>query len=64
MKPIRTVGGIEIVLATRPEEKSMIAIHLLNPTEDELMDALETAQKDLFPRIVIHGEETWFRKQA
>lgn len=51
--------GIKVVKAKNPKDAQSVGIHLLNPTLDELQDAIMTAERDLFPRIVIHSNATW-----
>lgn len=51
--------GIEIKIAKNLKDQNRIAIHLLNPDLDELEDALQTAERDMFPTIVIHTVKTW-----
>jgi len=51
--------GLNIVLASSKRDNLRVAIHLLEPTEHELFDALDVAAKDLFPCIVIHSKKTW-----
>lgn len=36
-----------------------VGIHLLLPTQRELENAVERAERDLFPAIYIHGFSTW-----
>lgn len=58
---LREIGleeNIEIKRAKRGDY-SKIGIHLLYPTIDELHDAFDTAQKDMFPAIYIHTSYTW-----
>jgi hypothetical protein len=50
---------IKIIHATTIEDQKLIAIHVLNPTFSELEDALEQAERDLFPMVVIHTTFTW-----
>lgn len=53
--------GCEIIKAKRHEEgkHKLIGIHLLMPTQQELEDALNTAERDMFSRIIIHTFESW-----
>lgn len=37
----------------------LIGIHLLNPNQRELEDALDKAERDLFCRIIIHSLDSW-----
>lgn len=50
---------IRVINAQKPLDANKIAIHLLNPSLDELEDALFQAEKDLFPTIVLHTVKTW-----
>lgn len=50
---------LNIVLASRKSDQNRVAIHLLEPTEAELYQALETAEKDNFKCIVLHTKFTW-----
>lgn len=51
-------------LAAELGDASMQGIHLLKPTETELDDALETAQRDLFDTIWVHDTKRTFRNIA
>lgn len=53
--------GCEIIRAKRYTEgkHSLIGIHLLRPSQYELEQALETAERDMFPRIIIHTFNSW-----
>lgn len=50
---------VKIVVATKDADRNRIAIHLLEPSFDELANALERAERDLFEAIVIHTQWTW-----
>lgn len=52
-------AGVAIVRVTLPSEARRVGIHLLQPTKAELWDALNRAERDLFPAILIHGFSTW-----
>ena len=51
--------GIQVIKAKHSGDAQRVAIHLLNPTTDDLLDAINTAEKDMFPAIVIHNNATW-----
>jgi hypothetical protein len=51
--------GVSIVHAQSASDQTRIAIHLLEPSLDELESALETAERDMFPAIVVHSKLTW-----
>lgn len=51
--------GVQIKIAKTTKDSQAIAIHLLNPEIDEVASALETAERDMFPTIMIHTELTW-----
>lgn len=51
--------GIKVINSRTEADRNKIAIHLLNPTLDDLESALETAQKDMFKLIVLHTIKTW-----
>lgn len=40
-------------------DASRVAVHVLEPTLNELMDAVEKAERDLFSTIMIHDSTTW-----
>lgn len=48
-----------LVKARSVKDSSRVAIHLLNPTRDELASAFCRAQDDNFPEIVIHTRRTF-----
>lgn len=56
--------GIKIVNAKHPKDAQCVGIHLLNPSVDELADAVNVAERDMFPRIVIHNSKTWPQAKA
>lgn len=53
--------GCEIIRARSYSENKhmLIGIHILRPTQAELEDALNTAERDMFPRIIIHSFDSW-----
>lgn len=51
--------GIKIVVAQTKQDSNRIAIHLLNPNLDALEDAINVAERDSFPAIVIHSNKTF-----
>lgn len=52
--------GIKVINAHNvPNPRKLIAIHLLNPDLDALEDALQVAERDMFPAIVLHSNQTW-----
>jgi 2-keto-3-deoxy-L-rhamnonate aldolase RhmA len=60
-KTIRAIAkenGIDVVFA-RKGDAGKQGIHKLNPTTQELHDALDTAERDLFTTVYIHNEKTW-----
>jgi hypothetical protein len=52
-------AGINIKISQSEKCSFKIAIHLLNPTLEEVEDALNTAEKDMFKTIMIHTNLTW-----
>ncbi len=48
-----------LIKAINVKDSSRVAIHLLNPSRDELADAFCHAQHDNFPEIVIHTRRTF-----
>lgn len=56
--------GFEVRWASRHADKRHQGIHLLNPGERELMDALETAERDGFNTIWLHTERTWHERPS
>lgn len=50
--------GVKII-RVKKHDHSMIGIHLLMPNQRELEDALNVAERDLFPAIYIHKFSTW-----
>lgn len=52
-------NGIKIIQAKSKDDQYTVAIHLLNPSLDEVEGALDRAMRDLFPAIVIHSHLTW-----
>lgn len=50
--------GVTIMRARSSSDKERIGIHLFHPTKREVMDALETAERDNFPTIIIHDYVT------
>ena len=40
--------------------RNEIAIHVLEPTFNELIDCIEQAEKDMFPMIVLYSDKTSF----
>lgn len=65
MKLNRIIGSffgqndIEIYDANSKQDGNAIAIHLLNPDDRELEDAIEQAYRDNFDKIVCHNHKTW-----
>lgn len=51
--------GVKLITATRSEDRNIVGIHVVNPTLRDIEDALETAERDLYPAIVIHSMKTW-----
>lgn len=51
--------GIEVMKARNSKDAQAIGVHLLNPTVDELARAVDVAERDMFPRVVIHNARTW-----
>lgn len=52
--------GIEFVrVKSFDPDRSLIGIHLLEPTQCELEDAVQVAERDMFPAIYIHRLNTW-----
>lgn len=54
--------SVSIELGTSPLDHHKIGIHkLLDEDTDsiELWDSIESAERDLFPRIVLHTEKNW-----
>ena len=48
-----------LIKARTINDNMRVAIHLLNPTPDELSRAFCDAQSQLFPAIVIHTKRTF-----
>lgn len=57
----RTAGafGPKLIKARSVSDASLIAVHLLNPTQCELDDAFNVACRDNFPAVVIHTRRTF-----
>lgn len=51
--------GIKVINATKEADKYLVGIHLLSPDIAELEDALNTAERDLYPTIIIHSNKTF-----
>lgn len=53
--------GVQLIRAKQYTEGKhlLIGIHLLEPTHFELVNALGQAERDLFPRIIIHSFNSW-----
>jgi hypothetical protein len=53
--------GCEIIRAKSYAEGKhrLIGIHLLLPSQHELESALIQAERDMFPRVVIHTFDSW-----
>jgi ribonucleotide monophosphatase NagD (HAD superfamily) len=51
--------GIQVIKARNSKDANRIGVHLLNPTAQELESAIYTAERDMFPAIVIHNSRTW-----
>lgn len=56
--------GIKVIKAKNAKDAQCVGVHLLNPTLDELMDAVNVAERDMFPRVVIHNSRTWPQAKA
>jgi hypothetical protein len=54
---------VTVIHATHRTDAHRIAIHLLNPTQEEFDRAQEQAERDGFWQIVIHTPFTWPRKK-
>lgn len=53
-------SGIKVVrVKTNKAAAGKIGIHLLRPTQRELEQAIETAERDMFPAVYIHDFATW-----
>lgn len=55
-KALTEINGIQIWLETDPAHGNAIGIHLMDPDDRDLEDALETAERDGYPNIWIKGE--------
>lgn len=55
--------NVKIVTALNKSDANRIGIHLLNPGLNELEDAIFSAERDLFPCIVLHSNSTWFNNR-
>lgn len=55
-RPSIEVGSPVIVVCGLYEFRSRVGIHLLNPTDSEIEDALRTAERDGFQFIYGHFE--------
>jgi hypothetical protein len=53
---------IRVVYARSSADQNLVAIHLLDPDQDEISDAVDSACRDLFDLIVIHSAKTWPNK--
>ena len=51
--------GVTIAHAMDVADGRRIAIHLLNPNQRDLEDALATAERDGFQLIMLHSNKTW-----
>lgn len=51
--------GIKIIHAQGPKDAERCAIHLLTPDLQEVDEALDRAEIDLWPAIVVHSDLTW-----
>jgi hypothetical protein len=56
--------GIQVIKARHAKDAQRIGVHLLNPTAQELESAIYTAERDMFPAIVIHNSRTWPQAEA
>lgn len=52
-------NGIEIVIARSENDASKIGIHRLYPDQNDLLDALDVADRDGFITIYCHNDATW-----
>lgn len=50
---------VHTVKAKSLKDKNRVGIHLLKPTEFELMDAIDRAFHDGFDMIFVHTKRTW-----
>lgn len=51
--------GVKLIYASNVGQNGIVGIHLLNPSLDEVHDALERCERDGFSRIIIHSIMTW-----
>lgn len=51
--------GINVKQASTKSDGLCVAIHLLNPSQRKLEQAIEQAERDMFPTVMIHNESTW-----
>jgi len=58
------MGQVKVIKAKSQKDQNRVAIHLLNPTQSEIDDAMERAERDLFPAIVLHTVATWPSRDA
>lgn len=54
LKAIAKKLGIRILHDFDNTKGHLIGIHLKSPTLDELERAIETAERDMYPNIIIH----------
>lgn len=55
---------LEILFKSTREfrQRNDVAIHILEPTFQEIVDAIERAERDMFPRIVVYSDRSkWGR---
>lgn len=50
---------VKVYRATKKEDAHLVGVHRLYPSMDEIQDAIETAIKDGFEKVILHSSKTW-----
>jgi hypothetical protein len=50
---------IDLVKATNSNDKDIEGLHLLNPSQQDINNALARAVRDSYSNVVLHSNRTW-----